>query len=53
MKTIICMVMLAVMAAAGCASSQYSQSSYQDKQVLEDYIRDHPDFYEKMKQERP
>ncbi len=53
MKTILWLVILTAMAAAGCASIQYSQSSYQDKQVLQDYIREHPDFYEKMKQERP
>jgi hypothetical protein len=53
MKTILWLVILTVVAAAGCASSQYSQSSYQNKQVLEEYIRDHPDFYEKMKREQP
>jgi hypothetical protein len=53
MKTILWLVILMIMAVTGCASSQYSQSSYQNKQVLQDYIRDHPDFYEKMKQEQP
>jgi len=53
MKTILWMVILAVMATAGCTSKQYSESSYQDKQVLEQYIREHPDFYWKMKTEQP
>jgi hypothetical protein len=53
MKIILWVVMLTVMAVAGCASSQYSQSSYQDKQVLQEYIQNHPDFYEKIKQEQP
>ena len=48
MKTILWMVLF-----MGCASSQYSASNYQDLQVLFEYIRDHPEFYEKMKQERP
>lgn len=55
MKTILWLVILTVVAgiaAAGCAS-KYSESSYQNKQVLEDYIREHPDFYEKMKHEQP
>ena len=53
MKTILYLVILIVMVATGCASSQYSESSYQDRQVLQDYIRDHPEFYEKMQEERP
>ncbi len=53
MKTILWLFILVIMAVTGCASSQYSQSSYQDKQVLQEYIREHPDFYEKIKQEQP
>jgi hypothetical protein len=53
MKLIVWLVMLTILAPVGCASNQYSQSSYQDKQVLQEYIRDHPDFYEKMKHEQP
>ncbi len=52
MKTILWMLILTVVAAAGCAS-KYSESSYQDRQALQEYIREHPDFYEKIKQERP
>jgi hypothetical protein len=50
---VVIMTAMAGMATTGCASKQYSESSYQDKEVMEQYIREHPDFYWKMKTEQP
>ncbi|MFA5111028.1 MAG: hypothetical protein WC443_06470 [Desulfobaccales bacterium] len=53
MKAIAGMVILMVLAAAGCASERYSESSYQDRQVLQQYIQEHPDYYLKWSEEKP
>jgi hypothetical protein len=58
MKAIIGILMLLltgglVMGAGGCASSQYSQESYQQKKVLQEYIRNHPGYYQEWRNEMP
>jgi ABC-type oligopeptide transport system substrate-binding subunit len=52
-KTILGLLMLLVLVALGCASERYSESSYQDKQVLKEYIQNHPDYYQKWREEEP
>ncbi len=46
------LMFMQLIAVVGCASD-YSQSSYQDKQVLQQYIQDHPDYYQKWNEELP
>jgi hypothetical protein len=53
MKTIPGLLILLVVLAGGCATERYSESSYQDKQVLKEYIQNHPDYYQKWKEEKP
>ena len=53
MKTIPGLLLLLVMFAVGCVAERYSKSSYQDRQVLKEYIQNHPDYYQKWQEERP
>jgi ABC-type oligopeptide transport system substrate-binding subunit len=53
MKMIPYLLILLLMLAVGCASERYSESSYQDKQVLKEYIQNHPDYYQKWREEEP
>jgi PBP1b-binding outer membrane lipoprotein LpoB len=52
MKIIIGMVILLVLIVSGCASGRYSASSYQDRQALQEAIRDNPDFYRIWEEEK-
>jgi ABC-type oligopeptide transport system substrate-binding subunit len=47
------LIFMQLAAVAGCASERYSESSYQDKQVLQEYIQNHPDYYQRWKEELP
>lgn len=56
MKAIIGILMLLftgglIMGPGGCASSHYSQESYQQKKVLQEYIRNHPEYYQEWRNE--
>ncbi len=45
--------MLLLVAGAGCASSHYSEESYHQPQVLQEYIQEHPDFYQEWQNQIP
>ena len=56
MKAIIGLLMLLltgglVLGTGGCASSHYSKESYNQPQVLQEYIRNHPDYYQEWRNE--
>ena len=53
MRIMLGLIILLVFAAAGCATERYSEGSYQDRQVLQQYIQDHPDYYQKWSNEVP
>ncbi len=53
MRIMLGLIILLVLAAAGCATERYSEGSYQDRQVLQQYIQDHPDYYQEWSNERP
>ena len=53
MRTILGLLILLVMSAGGCATERYSESSYNDKKVLNEYIQSHPDYYQKWQEEEP
>lgn len=42
-----------IMGAGGCASSQYSEGSYNQPQVLQEYIQTHPNYYQDWQNEIP
>ncbi len=51
--TMLCLLILLVMSVVGCATERYSESSYNDRQVLQQYIQDHPETYQKLQEEQP
>jgi hypothetical protein len=58
MKAIISLLMLLltgglVVGAGGCASNRYSEESYNQPQVLHEYIRTHPEYYQEWRNEIP
>jgi hypothetical protein len=42
-----------LLGSGGCASSHYSEESYNRPGVLQEYIRNHPEYYQEWRNEMP